>query len=403
MRNHKSKGANEKSEKILDYISANSEQGVTIKDVAIAFNMPPETVRHYVKALFDNGYIDRRQQGYGSTHRYFWKKPEDQTQNTMEDTDKEAMDGVERDPDTIIKCGDFCKPGDVVECSSRSGEGLFFKYLVITPWARKAMVIGIFAEGHPNIDLNSPDQIYIGDDPETGGKLYVDLTNVCQRGYKHFGKRLFHADKERMDDVKNRLCRVMQLDSIRSCADSEVARLEYIIKKQKELTVKAVDEKKDLEDELETAKRELKIQCSNYEEEIKDLRQTLQVATGAAGDFEARYTAQKKIIEKLNLDNKKLNEDLAGGDYLNYKERVEQLEADNRVLKNENEEFRQQIIEFSHGKEPIDPDYVDGLENRYGDALLKLKEAQTKVDCYSAQIEFMRQVIFKALNNKGGN
>lgn len=384
MNNHKTKEANEKSEKILDYISANSEQGVTIKDIAIAFSMPAETVRHYVKALYTNGYISRKQQGYGSTHRYFWKKPEDKTQNVMEDKNEEALGGVERDPDTVIKCGEFCNPGDVVECSSRSGEGLFFKYLVLIPWERKAMVLGIFPEGHPNLNLNDPNHIYIGDDPETGNKLYVDITNVCQRGYKTFGKRFFHVEKEHMDEVKSRLRRVLRLGGVDSSDTISSLNLEVQNKRLtednrtlKKIRASASNEILDLKDKLETAKRDLAIQCKQYEQQIDDLKATIMITNGAAQDYESRYTLQKKEIEKLKEENHNLT--------------------------CQNEEFRQQIIEFSHGKEPLDPDYVEGLENRYGDALLKLKEAETKVNCYFAQIEFMRQVIFKAFNNKGGN
>lgn len=384
MNNHKTKEANEKSEKILDYISANSEQGVTIKDIGIAFNMPAETVRHYVKALFNNGYVDRKQQGYGSTHRYFWKKPEDKTQNVMEDKNEEAMGGVERDPDTVIKCGEFCKPGDVVECSSRSGEGLFFKYLVLIPWERKAMVLGIFPEGHPNLNLNDPNHIYIGDDPETSNKLYVDITNVCQRGYKTFGKRFFHVEKEHMDEVKSRLRRVLRLGSVDSSDTISSLNLEVQNKRLtednrtlKKIRASASNEILDLKDKLETAKRDLAIQCKQYEQQIDDLKVSLMIANGAAQDYEARYTVQKKEIEKLKEENHNLT--------------------------CQNEEFRQQLIEFSHGKEPVDHDYVEGLENKYGDALLKLKEAETKNNCYFAQIEFMRQVIFKAINNRGGN
>ena len=384
MNNHKTKEANEKSEKILDYISANSEHGVTIKDIAIAFNMPPETVRHYVKTLYTNGYVDRKQQGYGATHRYFWKKPEDQTQNTMDDTDKEAMGGIERDPDTVVKCGEFCKPGDVVECSSRSGEGLFFKYLVLIPWERKAMVLGIFPEGHPNLNLNDPNHIYIGDDPETNNKLYVDITNVCQRGYKTFGKRFFHVEKEHMDEVKSRLRRVLRLGSVDSSDTISSLNLEVQNKRLtednrtlKKIRASSSNEILDLKDKLETAKRDLAIQCKQYEQQIDDLKATLMIANGAAQDYESRYALQKKEIEKLKEENHNLT--------------------------CQNEEFRQQIIEFSHGKEPLDPDHVESLESRYGDALLKLKEAETKNNCYFTQIEFMKQVIFKAFNNRGGN
>lgn len=384
MNNHKTKEANEKSEKILDYISANSEQGVTIKDIGIAFNMPAETVRHYVKVLFNNGYVDRKQQGYGSTHRYFWKKPEDQTQNVMEDKNEEALGGVERDPDTVIKCGEFCKPGDVVECSSRSGEGLFFKYLVLIHWERKAMVLGIFPEGHPNLNLNDPNHIYIGDDPETGNKLYTDITNVCQRGYKTFGKRFFHVEKEHMDEVKSRLRRVLRLGSVDSSDTISSLNLEVQNKRLtednrtlKKIRASASNEILDLKDKLETAKRDLAIQCKQYEQQIDDLKATIMITNGAAQDYESRYTLQKK--------------------------KIEELKEENHNLTCQNEEFRKQLIEFSHGKEPLDPDYVEGLENKYGDALLKLKEAETKVNCYFAQIEFMKQIIFKAFNNRGGN
>jgi len=349
MSNYKTKEANEKSEKILDYISANSEQGVTIKDIAIAFNMPAETVRHYVKTLFNNGYIDRRQQGYGSTHRYFWKKPEDKSQNTMEDTDKEAMGGVERDPSTIIKCGEFCKTGDVVECSSRSGEGLYFKYLVLVPWERKAMVLGIFPEGHPNLNLNDPNHIYIGDDPETGNKLYVDVTNVCQRGYKTFGKRFFHAEKERMDDVKSRLKRVLRLA-------------------EPGPNIKA--ENQELQDDIRQYKLENKAMAQRYEQDIKDIKATLDAAHGAAMEYEAKYIAVLKENQELNRLIEKLKD------------------------------------ETPHDKETIepeyDPDYVQKLEAKYGDALVKLKAAETRVEDYDYFTDAMKDIVMKVLD-KGGN
>ena len=366
MRNHKSKGSNEKSEKILNYISEHSDQGVTIKDIAVAFNMPAETVRHYTKALYTNGYIDRKQQGYGSTHRYFWKKTEDQTPSVMEDKDKEEMGGVERDPDTVIKCGEFCKPGDVVECSSRSGEGLYFKYLVLVPWERKAMVLGIFPEGHPNLNLNDPNHIYIGDDPETGNKLYVDITNVCQRGYKTFGKRLFHAEKEHMDDVKSRLKRVLRLP-------------------EPGPNIKA--ENQELQDDIRQYKLENKAMAQRYDQEIADLKATLNATHGAAMEYEAKYIATLKENQELNR-------------------LIEKLKGEKRDLTNQNDEFRQQLIDFSHGKEPVepeyDPNYVESLEAKYGDTLIKLKAAETRVEDYDYFTDVMKDIVMKALD-KGGN
>lgn len=380
MRNHKSKEANDKSEKILNYISENGENGVSIKDISIAFNMPAETVRHYVKALYTNGYITRKRQGYGSAHRYFWKKPEDQTQNVMEDEDKTAMGGVEREPDTVIKCGEFCKPGDVVECSSRSGEGLYFKYLVLIPWERKAMVIGIFPEGHPNLNLNDPNHIYIGDDPESGNKLYVDITNVCQRGYKTFGKRLFHAEKANMDEVKSRLKRALQLDSAGLFGGNPSAKMQVENNRLKEdnrtlkkIRAESSNKIKDLEDELETSKRELKIQCMHYEQEIGELKHTLSVTSGAVNEYAAIIEKQNNELKSLELKNKELQ---------------------NKLIKTSGE---------NGTTEPeYDPNYVEGLEAKYGDALIKLKAAETRVEDYDYFTDVMKDFVMNLIN-KGGN
>ena len=376
----------ENKQKVSDYILQNLEKGATVKEIGEQLGFFPDVTRSYLKDLLNDGYIRRERDGKKG-FRYFWKDG-----NTTETKPEklevdEKLGGVERDPDTVIKSGEFCKPGDVVECSSRSGEGLFFKYLVLIPWERKAMVLGIFPEGHPNLNLNDPNHIYIGDDPETGNKLYVDITNVCQRGYKTFGMRFFHAEKERMDEVKGRLRRVLRLGSVDSSDTISPLSLEAQNKRLiednrtlKKIRSSASNEILDLKDKLETAKRDLAIQCKQckqYEQQIDDLKSTLVVASGAAQDYEARYTLQKKEIEKLKEEN--------------------------HDLTCQNEEFRKQLIEFSHGKEPLNPDYIEGLENGYGDALLKLKEAETKVNCYFAQIEFMRQVIFKAFNNRGGN
>ena len=373
----------ENKQKVSDYILQNLEKGATVTELYEQLGFKPDVTRTYLKDLLADGYIRRERDGKKG-FRYFWKDG-DTTEAKPEKLEvDEKLGGVERDPDTVIKCGEFCKPGDVVECSSRSGEGLYFKYLVLIPWERKAMVLGIFPEGHPNLNLNDPNHIYIGDDPETSNKLYVDITNVCQRGYKTFGKRFFHVEKEHMDEVKSRLRRVLRLGSVDSSDTISSLNLEVQNKRLtednrtlKKIRASASNEILDLKDKLETAKRDLAIQCKQYEQQIDDLKATIMITNGAAQDYESRYTLQKKEIEELKEENHNLT--------------------------CQHEVFRQQIIEFSHGKEPLDPDYVKGLESRYGDALLMLKEAETKVNCYLAQIEFMRQVIFKSFNNRGGN
>lgn len=363
---------------VSDYILKNLEKGATVKELYENVGFNPDVTRTYLKDLLNDGYIIREREGKG--FRYFWKEG-DAVEEKPEQTEiAENLGGVERDPETLIRCGEFCKPGDVVECSSRSGEGLYFKYLVLIPWERKAMVLGIFPEGHPNLNLNDPNHIYIGDDPESGNKLYADITNVCQRGYKTFGKRLFHAEKANMDEVKSRLKRALQLDSAGLFGGNpstkmqvENNRLREDNRTLKKIRAESANKIKDLEDELETSKRELKIQCMHYEQEIGELKHTLSVTSGAVNEYAAIIEKQDNEMKSLELKNKELQ---------------------NKLIKTSGEN--------STTEPEYDPSYVEGLEAKYGDALVKLKAAETRVEDYDFFTDVMKDFVMNLIN-KGGN
>ena len=353
----------ENEKQLCNYILGRGATGATVKEMSEDLGWKADTVRSYIDDLLGNGYMTRkRAPGRGLTYRYFWSHgdapaavPETKEENVM----PEHEGGTVIEPGAQRNCSSFCKQGDVVYCSSRSGDGEFFRYLVIIPWARKATVACIFPEGHPNVDLNNPEMIYIGDDPESGLKLYADITNICQRGYKNFGERVMHIEKDNMDAVKNRLSRVMQIDCAKSTDESLAAKFSS--------------------------------ELSRAEKQIKLLRQASDKA--------------KENVESLQADYISLNNQAA-----QYKQLMEEAQEmcktygdENQKLLDENAQLRQEIMDVESSKTAErDPEYVLKLERNYGDALLKIQGLEVQAKCYGDQIDFMRQVIFKTIN-KGGN
>ena len=351
----------EKNLKTLSNYILGRNEGATVKEIVVDLGFKSDVTRHYIKDLMDGGYLSRRREG--KEFRYFWADGSKQEEASAEVKEEQVMEdyagGKEIDPGTQRNSSSFCKQGDVVYCSSRKGEGEFFRYLVITPWDRKATVACIFPEGHPNVDLNNPEMIYIGDDPENGLKLYADVTNLCQRGYLAFGERIMHIEKDRLDAVKNRLARVMHIECAKTVEDGAVTKL--------------------------------KGELARSEKQLSILIRASDKATEKMEALQADYVALSNQADQY----KKLMEEA--------QEMCKTYGAENQKLLDENAQLRQEIMDVESSKtEGPDPEYVDKLERNYGDALLKIKEFETRTKCYADQIEFMRQVIFKTIN-KGGN
>lgn len=302
-----------------------TEVGLSAKDLATKLNLSADVIRLYLKELLarDLIYVAAKD---GKTRLFKANmSPKQQTEEEAKAKIEEALpvspDGKEFDPGTFVPCGDVCKPGDIIWASSRSGEGQFFRYLVITPWERKAMVLGIFTEGHPTLNLNDPNYIYLGNDPGTGEGLYADVTNVCQRGYKQFGELLMHVDKDYMDAVKNRLARVMQIDGI--CGkvfyrdvikddpkkDLAIERLKKVIEDK----MKIVDQAKELEADLRrqvnalfTENVELKTANKEAEGKVAALKTQMDEMDQIRKDLQKRLEVQCNTIDELREDNARL-------------------------------------------------------------------------------------------------
>ena len=191
--------------KILELL-LNNPDGLSIKETAIDLKLPSESVRKYFKILLDDGNI-KVVKKIGKTVIY-----------AHADSTAPAA-AVQELPEHIggrtfeeVKPAIHVNQGDVIWCSSRSGDGQFFRYLILVPWERKATVIGIFPEGHPALNFNDARFVSIGVDPETGEELYADISNTCSRGYAQFGEKLMTVTAENMAEVKRVMARYHRID-----------------------------------------------------------------------------------------------------------------------------------------------------------------------------------------------
>lgn len=269
-----------KLKEIEEFVINSGSKGVTVKDICEKFNLTATTAARYVKEMHNSGVISRSvKQHY---YVYTWstsKEPEKKVEET-----EEPSGGVEFD---VVIPAKNVDQRDVIYASSRSGGGLFFKYLVLTPWAHKATVIGIFDEGHPVLDLNSTQFVYIGDDPETGKKMYADLSNVCSRGDKTFGKKLTKISIDHMDAVKYFLARYYRIEA--KTRDSEGSNFKV----------------KDLEGRLKASEGARMKLINDLDRERKEHKQVYQEKCGDYSLLQAEYNTRMREFD----DTKKMLSD----------------------------------------------------------------------------------------------
>lgn len=354
--------------------------GMSVKEIAVDFKISSNLARKYVTDLIDRNMVrlDRKE---GKTLIYAVVKVVEETtteQPTEEPKPFEALevkpDGKEFAPGSYIPCSNVCKPGDVVWISSRSGEGQFFRYLIITPWERKAMVLGIMLEGHPQLNLNDPYYVYIGVDPETQKSMYADIRNNCQRGYKQFGERLMHVDKDLFDDVKARLARSMGFDP---CKDRSVIieRLRIASDKQKEIMHKLQEENSDLKQDLKNSY----IHQDEYKKAADDTLELNRKLNDENRDLQKKYLQAKESISQLFAECNKMSEELD-------------------AAKKENSDLKQQLSDISAKEvEVIQPKFDD---DTVMGMIIDSEVKKTKIEVYEEEIKMLRQMVFNMI--KGG-
>lgn len=372
MNDHNTQLHLKREERLKDLLEIiiNSPNGMSAKEMGAALKTSADSARLYIKDLLARNLIAVDHQE-GKTRIYKAVDPasvkpiEEQpvkldvkvVEAPKEDLMPVGHSGKEFEPGSYIPCGDTCRPGDVVWVSSRSGEGAFFRYLVITPWEYKAMVLGIFEEGHPKLNVNDPYYVYIGDDPEKGVRLYADLRNTCQRGYRQFGEKVMHVNQDLFDDVKGRLARSMGI----SCKkiDPDVVRLLKEQLDKAKAAVKAISKDRDdirtACDECERINNELKTEVADQASTITELNNQLLQAGSKLEGLQERNDNQAETIKELQ----------------------KQLEAKEAV-----------VI-----KPKYDDDIVLGM-------VIDSKVKETKIDMLEEQVKMLRQMVFNMI--KGG-
>ena len=368
-------------------LALNSDEGICVKDLAREFNISSNSARRYMLKLLDRDWVFPVGK-VGKTVLYKARTPQTEENPephpVVEEAPKEDLmpvghSGKEFEPGSYIPCTDQCKPGDVVWISSRSGEGAFFRYLIITPWEHKAMVLGIFEEGHPKLDLNDPYYCYIGQDPEKGVNLYADLRNNCQRGYKQFGERLMHVDQDLFDDVKARLARSMGIDRMKvKEADPDVIKLlKNKIAKLEDSNKKGAESVKKLLARIDGSKLEM---------------------DGARTLLNERNKKVEQLQEANDRQTETINELLAAT--RKDAETIKELEKRNVDLEKMVNELDDQLEKYEPAT-PAAPQQTAVFDNDlFTGMVIDSKVKETKIEMLEDQVKMLRQMVFNMI--KGG-
>lgn len=355
---------------ILDYIS-NSDNGVTVTEISVDLKLPYESTRKLVVELRDKDLVcPFRNEGksliYIDKARYGDNAPsKEESQAVIEERKEELIEQGGKIFDEV-KPAIRVNQGEVIWIRSRSGDGAFFRYLIITPWERKATVVGLFLEGHPVLNVNDPRFVNIGTDPESGKDLYADLSNFCSRAYAQFGERLMTIDEEHLEDVKKRIARYHRLKLSISNESDAVIKLKGVVNSMKT----KIDE---LNSNDLMLKDRLKAELQRNEELNKLFDQSQKTA--------------KEAIEEVDICHKKL--DSYSVALVGFKGDIEKLTAENKKLYDLNKSLEEAVAQTPESSSAD----MDAL-------LWKISLLEKELECKNEMVTMLRQIVFKSL--KGG-
>lgn len=343
--------------KILELL-LNNPDGLSIKETAIDLKLPSESVRKYFRILLDDGSI----KAVSKTGKTVIYAHADSTAPAAE---------VQELPEHIggrtfeeVKPAIHVNQGDVIWCSSRSGDGQFFRYLILVPWERKATVLGIFPEGHPALNFNDARFVSIGVDPETGEELYADISNTCSRGYAQFGEKLMTVTAENMAEVKRVMARYHRIDLAAKDQSSDIWKKRF--------------------DELNT-----KLKASMNDASINGAK--VVELTNVNDDLNRQLKAAY-----LECDEKKQACEEAQKIAKNALDHISELETENKKLWENNKALEEAAAQHVEG----DVIFTEDTKETIDSLLWKISLLEKELDCKNEMITILKQIIFKSL--KGG-
>ena len=348
----------QKKKKILELL-LNNPDGLSIKETAIDLGLPSESVRKYFKALLDDGYI-KVVGKVGKTVIYAHA-----ASTAPAATVQELPEHIGGRTFEEVKPAIHVNQGDVIWCSSRSGDGQFFRYLVMVPWERKATVLGIFPQGHPALNMNDARFVSIGVDPETGEELYADISNTCSRGYAQFGEKLMTISAENLAEVKRVMARYHRIELTSKDQPSDIWK-------------KRLD---DLNRRLTASMNEASISGSKVVE-----------LTNANDDLKAKLKAAY-----LECDEKKQAWEEMNTVAKNSMDHISELEAENKKLWENNKALEEAAAQHVEG----DVIFTEDTKETIDSLLWKISLLEQELKDKDEMVTVLKQITFKSLA-KGG-
>lgn len=297
----------------------NYPKGFSIKEIAIDSKVTIPAVRVYIKELCEEGMVVNTGKMEGKTVIYIHS---DFLTDKQEEAAKEAVakrEEAEKEQPKVCAGREFENPraitsvvaGDISWISSRSGNGLFFRYLILIVHSYKATCANVFPEGHEAVNVNDPNFIFVGEDPESEENLYADLTNVCQRRFSAFGERCMHISPEHMENVKNRMARLLKVDIHPVGDQGRVKKLRDDLAKISTDYTRLNNDYNKLNDEFSAYKVNRQNYIEGLHQQFKGIIHEKKESDKLNDDLNARLKASVGAIDALTAENKDLKDKLA--------------------------------------------------------------------------------------------
>ena len=373
---------------ICEFIINEGDNGVSVKELCVKFKCSATSAYRYLDDLVHQGNVSCRREGHSKV--WFWDTPKE-TAEEAEKAEQEAFEIAEEvHPGgrifEEIRPAHNVDQGDVVWCSSRSGDGQFFRYLVMVPWERKATVIGVIPEGHPCYNANDARYVPIGVDPETGEALFADISNTCSRGYAQFGDKLMKVSAENMCELKNVMARYHRM----AVKAEVVTGFDDVWRKKAEDLVKVIKGLEAKRDDLN-----LKLKASMNDASINGAK--VVDLTEANDDLKARLKAAY-----LECDEKKQAWEEAQKTAKDAIDEIERLKFANESLRKTAEDLiaKNKVLEEAVAQQE-DHELREAVSADQEALLWKISLLEQELKDKDEMITVLKQITFKSLA-KGG-
>lgn len=309
-------------DQIAKTVLVNYPKGFTVKDIVIDTNGTrgvANVIRRYMADLVEDG----RVQIIGKDGKSVIYILSDFLTDKQEQEAKEKLakqeEAAKKEPQKVCAGREFENPrpvtsvvaGDISWVSSRSGNGLFFRYLILIVYSYKATCVNVFPEGHEAVNINDPNFIFVGTDPESGENLYADLTNVCQRRFSAFGERCMHISPDHMENVKNRMARLLKVDIHPVGDQGTVKKLRDNLAKISTDYTRLNNDYNKLNDEFSAYKVNRQNYIEGLHQQFKGIIHEKKETDKLNDDLNARLKASVGAIDALTAENNDLKAKLA--------------------------------------------------------------------------------------------